>query len=559
MAYVRTVKTSSGATAVQVVWSWRKGSRSIEHIGSAHDNVALAALKTAAAERLAAGQTELDLGLSGGVEAGTLPIMSSQMTHLWEGLCAAYRILGFESATKGDSVFRDLVLARIIEPTSKIDAERVLSEVGVDALRSGSKPVVRNRTHGRASSVPCRRTPRYGAEVMRRRHATMAVALLILVSACGNDSTSSPSSATATTNTAGTEAAHDIDAGTAQRLDAAIDQVMTAASIPGAIIGIWGPEGRYVRAVGVADKATGAPMKTDVYSRIGSMTKTFTVTAILQLAEQGKIGLEDPMGKYIDGVPNGDKIALRELARMRSGLENYANTTEFQQALVADPYRNFTPQELLGYAFAAPPVFPPGQGFQYSNTNTVLLGLVVEKVGGQKLPDYTRVHILVPLGMDHTSFPTTNAFPEPHAQGYTTTTASGAETTATDWNPSWAWAAGAMISTLQDMHIWAPALATGKLLAPEIQKQRLQTLSIPGQPPRDGYGLGIFNLGGWIGHNGSVPGYEAVAVYLPEKQLTLVILINTDIAHQGGEPSSTLATAITKVITPEHVYTVGRS
>ena len=66
--------------------------------------------------------------------------------------------------------------------------------------------------------------------------------------------------------------------------------------------------------------------------------------------------------------------------------------------------------------------------------------------------------------------------------------------------------------------------------------------------------MGIFNLGGWIGHNGSVPGYESVAVYLPEKQLTLVILINTDIAYQGGEPSSTLATAITKVITPEHVY-----
>jgi D-alanyl-D-alanine carboxypeptidase len=195
----------------------------------------------------------------------------------------------------------------------------------------------------------------------------MAVALLILVSACGTDSTSSPSSATATTNTAGTEAAHDIDAGTAQRLDAAIDQVMTAASIPGAIIGIWGPEGRYVRAVGVADKATGAPMKTDVYSRIGSMTKTFTITAILQLADQGKIGLDDPIGKYIDGVPNGDEIALRELARMRSGLENYANTTEFQQALVADPYRNFTPQELLGYAFAKPPVFPPGQGWGASS------------------------------------------------------------------------------------------------------------------------------------------------------------------------------------------------
>jgi hypothetical protein len=133
VAFVRTVKTASGATAVQIVWSWRRGSRSIEHIGSAHDEVELAALKTAAAARLTAGQTELDLGLTGGVEPGTLPITSSRMSHLWDALCVAYRVLGFELVTKGDNVFRDLVLARIIEPTSKIDASRVLIEVGVDA------------------------------------------------------------------------------------------------------------------------------------------------------------------------------------------------------------------------------------------------------------------------------------------------------------------------------------------------------------------------------------------------------------------------------------------
>jgi len=132
VAYVRTVKTASGATAVQVVWSWRRGSRSIEHIGSAHDETELAALKAAAAQRLAAGQTALDLGLSGVADPGTLPIVSSQMTHLWDGLCAAYRLLGYESATKGDTVFRDLVLARIIEPTSKLDAARVISEIGVE-------------------------------------------------------------------------------------------------------------------------------------------------------------------------------------------------------------------------------------------------------------------------------------------------------------------------------------------------------------------------------------------------------------------------------------------
>lgn len=158
--------------------------------------------------------------------------------------------------------------------------------------------------------------------------------------------------------------------------------------------------------------------------------------------------------------------------------------------------------------------------------------------------------------MGSTSFPTTNAFPEPHAQGYTNQTVDGSRTTATDWDPSWGWAAGAMISTLEDMHIWAPALATGKLLTPEMQAQRLQTVNAPGLPPQDGYGLGIFNLAGWIGHNGSLPGYQTVAVYLPEKQTTLVILINTDIEYRGSEPSTMLATAITKVISPDHVYTL---
>lgn len=132
MAYVRTVKTASGATAVQIVWSNRRGSRNIEHLGSAHDEAELAALKAAAAERLAANQAVLDLDVTRPAGSEPLPITSTRMTHLWDALCAAYRILGFESEAKGDTVFRDLVLARIIEPSSKFDAARVLSEVGVE-------------------------------------------------------------------------------------------------------------------------------------------------------------------------------------------------------------------------------------------------------------------------------------------------------------------------------------------------------------------------------------------------------------------------------------------
>jgi D-alanyl-D-alanine carboxypeptidase len=383
----------------------------------------------------------------------------------------------------------------------------------------------------------------------------IAASALALSGCAGEPATPSSSSTAASSSAAAT--GKPIDDALAQQLDAAITGAMTAAAVPGAIVGIWGPDGTYVRAFGVADKATGAPMKTDFYSRIGSVTKTFTVTGILQLADQGKLGLDDPIAKYIGGVPEGDKITLRQLARMQSGLFNYSASTAFQNALIADPRRPFTPQALLGYAFAEPNVFAPGQGFLYCNTNTVLLGLVVEKLSGQPLHDYIRDHILTPLGMSHTSFPTTNAFPEPHAQGYTDTTADGSQTTATDWDPTWGWSAGAMISTLDDMHVWAPALATGKLLTPEMQTQRLQTVGAPGMPAQDGYGLGIFNLGGWIGHNGSLPGYQTVTVYLPEKQTTLVMFTNTDIEYQGSEPSTTLATAITTVITPDHIYKLG--
>ena len=134
VAYVRTVKTSSGAMAVQIVWSSRRGSRSIEHLGSAHNEAQLEALKAAAAQRLTEGQQALDLGLADAGSSGApLEIVSSQSSRLWEGLCRAYGVLGFDSVLNGDEVLRDLVLARIIEPTSKIDAERVLTETGVAA------------------------------------------------------------------------------------------------------------------------------------------------------------------------------------------------------------------------------------------------------------------------------------------------------------------------------------------------------------------------------------------------------------------------------------------
>lgn len=340
----------------------------------------------------------------------------------------------------------------------------------------------------------------------------------------------------------------------ARQLDEAVLKVMNEAKVPGVQVALSAPgKGAYVRAFGVADKATGRPMADNLFMRIGSETKTFTVTALLELVDEGKIGLDDPIGKYVSGVPNGDRITLRELAGMRSGLFNYSADEDFFKALTSDPQREFTPQELLGYSFKHPVLFAPNAQFNYCNTNLILLGLVVEKVGGQRLADFITKEVIGPAGLKNTLFPVGAGFPKPHAQGYTNQTASGKTEDAADWNPSWGWAAGAMISDLTDMRKWAKVVATGELLTPATQAERLK---ISPALPGTGYGLGIFKVSGWIGHNGSLPGYQSLTLYDPQTQATLVVLLNTDISADGEEPSTLFGEAITKIVTPEHVYTL---
>jgi Transposase DDE domain len=166
VAYVRTVKTTSAATAVQIVWSTRRGSRKIEHLGSAHDDAGVAALKAAAAQRLAAGQAQLDLGLVERSADEPLPITSSKSAHLWEALCTAYEHLGFAEAADADEAFRQLVLARIIEPTSKADSLRVIEETGIEPVSyptlNRRLPVFAKPSFRQSLSSACDRHARLG-------------------------------------------------------------------------------------------------------------------------------------------------------------------------------------------------------------------------------------------------------------------------------------------------------------------------------------------------------------------------------------------------------------
>ncbi|MFC5664543.1 serine hydrolase domain-containing protein [Kitasatospora misakiensis] len=339
------------------------------------------------------------------------------------------------------------------------------------------------------------------------------------------------------------------------RLDEAVQRVMREAGIPGVQVGLWLPgRGHYVRAFGVADKESGAPMTDRLNMRIGSETKTFTATAVLQLVDEGLVGLDEPIARYLDGVPCGEVITVRQLLEMRSGLFPYSADEDFAHTFLSDPDHVFTPQELLAYGYRHDNVFPPGARYQYSNTNYILLGLLVEKLSGQSIESFVQDRITGPSGLRHTLFPQGTGLPSPYAHGYTDQTLSGGIADSTHWDPSWAWSAGALVSDLRDLRHWAKDLATGTLLSPGTQAQRLTML--PTGIPGANYGLGIFDIGGWIGHNGSLPGYESLTVYLPEECATLVLLLNSDIIAQGSEPSTLLGRAITGIVTPDHVYDI---
>ena len=344
-----------------------------------------------------------------------------------------------------------------------------------------------------------------------------------------------------------------------QKLQAKMESLVKEINAPGFNVGIWIPgEGEWQNSFGVADKETAEKMSLDKHFRIGSITKTFVVTAILQLVDKGDISLDDKISKYIDNVPNGDEITIRQLANMTSGLANYSEDEEWvKTSIFTKTDRNIPVSELLGVAFKIAPAFAPGKGWHYSNTNTVLLGQVIEKISGLSLDQYLQENIFTPLGLSDTSYPLDEKMPSPYAHGYTKQTLDGKEAEVTFNNPSWTNAAGQMISTFADLKIWAKALGTGALLSDNAFKERLSWVTLPLNTPKRKYGLGVGANNGWITHTGSLPGYNCVVAYLPEKQAVLVVMINSDIdlVVKGKNVPLTdmVFEAVTKIITPANV------
>jgi D-alanyl-D-alanine carboxypeptidase len=333
-------------------------------------------------------------------------------------------------------------------------------------------------------------------------------------------------------------------------LRARLESSMQQAGIPGALVGVWSPSaGDWQAALGTADLASGAPMRFDDHMRVGSIAKTMTATIVLQLVDEGKLSLDQPVSDFRSDVPGGDAITIRQLLNMTSGLFDYGDDPELHRALDEHPQQPWTAEQLVEIGLQHPPYFAPGQGWHYSNTGYALLGLIAEQLTGTPLQQLLQERLFDPLGMSESLYPDfdSSALPAPSARGYLYGTLADVEAAAqvprslrdvTDYSPSFGGAAGAVISTLEDLHRWAPALANGTLLQPGTQAERLTWVDLA---PGIQYGLGIQNDDGLLGHNGAIPGFQSYMGYDPDRQLTIVVLTNLYLTADRKSPADILA------------------
>ncbi|MGO4395522.1 serine hydrolase domain-containing protein [Variovorax sp. M-6] len=308
----------------------------------------------------------------------------------------------------------------------------------------------------------------------------------------------------------------------------AIESILTAYHPPGILAGVRvAGEAPWTRAFGQADVARATPMALNSTFPVRSVTKSFTVTLLLQLVQSGQLALDHKIERYIAGVPNGSLINLADLAGNQSGLADYSMQPGFLEVFVKDTLHVWTPQELVAFSFAVKPSFLPGEQYQYSNTNTVLLGMVVETVTGQSLADALAARIFKPLGLGGTSYPSSAELPPPTPTPYAVDIVTGIADDQPLISPTSLAGSGAIASTLADLLVWGDALGRGSLLVAALQDLRKsRARDVTNGPEYDRYGLGIGQIGNWWGHTGSGVGFQIATMNLASRNATVAVMVN---------------------------------
>jgi len=405
--------------------------------------------------------------------------------------------------------------------------------------------------------------------VRRLRGLAAACVAAGLLVACGGQATESSPTPTPTPNPAASSTPTTrTTPGNEAALRSIVEEKMAEMLVPGAVVLVRTPSSNFLEAFGTRQVDEEDPVTVDDHFRIGSNTKTMTGTVLLQLVDEGLIALDDPVSDYRPEVPNGDNITIEQLLTMRSGLFSYSELESFNQILDDDPERVWRPEELAALGLAEPPYFPPGEGWHYSNTNTVLAGLIIEQLTGERLEQVFNERLYEPLDLTQTSFPAIEdaSIPSPHPRGYlygtnVSTMADAAlspdqqaaaragtllPNDVTNLNPSWGWAAGAAISTAEELATYVEALIGGTYLSPQLQQQRLDSIerSDPNDPSSAGYGIALAQFGPMLGHDGSLPGFQSFMANDPERDITLIVLCNLQAGPAGEQVANEIARAL---------------
>jgi D-alanyl-D-alanine carboxypeptidase len=333
-------------------------------------------------------------------------------------------------------------------------------------------------------------------------------------------------------------------------MKAVLDSIIENTHVPGLVAGIWAPdEGiNFVYTAGVSNLETGAPMSDDMIFRIGSNTKTFTITVLLQLVDEGLISLDDYLFDYMPLFPRADEVTIEMLTNMRSGIFNYTESDDFWIEMMTNPAKHWTADDLIEYSLTIPFYFDPGTSFHYSNTNTTIISKIIENLTGQTLEYNIRTRILDDLNFVNTAYLEGGAeIPGFHSSGYY----------AGEYDPelpdlsefsdvSWAGAAGSMISDIYELRIYAEALANGYFLNADTHQKRIDCLTVSGTTMK--YGQGIFDFNGFYGHNGGMPGYTSLMISSPTRNCTIIIWYNCQL--EESDPTQ-LVNFIPKIIYPD--------
>jgi D-alanyl-D-alanine carboxypeptidase len=322
---------------------------------------------------------------------------------------------------------------------------------------------------------------------------------------------------------------------------------ITATGVPGVLAEVRTGTRQLRGTSGVADLDSRQPVNGNGFFRIGSNTKTFLSVVVLQLVAEHRLSLDDTVGHWLPGVVHGNgndggTITVRELLEHTSGLHNY---TDDLQAQITSPeayrqleFRQFSRPDLLDIALAHRPDSAPGAAWNYSNTNYILLGMIIEKVTHDSWENQVTRRIIVPLGLHHTYAPgTSTRLPAPHATGYLIFDQNTRIDTTAE-NMSWADSAGALISTAADLTRFWSAIGRGALLGPAQTREMRQTVPATGgdsaSVPGSRYGLGIFFIplscgGGYWSHEGDVPGYNTIGAVSSDGHITVALSVNSNV------------------------------